>query len=42
MTRNINSIISETIGAAIGTGFGVAIVGYGVFSLITNSLEALL
>lgn len=41
MTKNVGSILSETLGAALGTGFGVAVVGYGAFTLITNSLEAL-
>lgn len=41
MSKNITSIVSETIGAAIGTGFGIAIVGYAVFTLITDSLAVL-
>lgn len=41
MTKNVNGLISETIGAAVGTGVGIGIAGYGVFMLVTNSLEAL-
>ncbi|MDA8637560.1 hypothetical protein N9L49_02960 [Rhodospirillales bacterium] len=41
MSKNVTSIISETIGAALGTGFGIAIAGYVIFTLITDSLAAL-
>jgi hypothetical protein len=41
MSKNVESVISETIGAALGTGVGIAIAGYGIFLLVTNSLEAL-
>lgn len=41
MTKNVEGVISETIGTALGTGAGIAIAGYGVFLLVTNSLEAL-
>lgn len=41
MFKNVNGIVSETIGAALGTGVGIGIAGYGVFVLITNSLETL-
>lgn len=41
MTKNVSEIISEAVGTALGTGVGIAIAGYGVFVLVTNSLEVL-
>lgn len=41
MSRQAKEVVSETIGAAIGTGFGLSLIGYGVFMLVTNSLETL-
>lgn len=41
MTKNVGGLLSEALGAALGTGLGVAVVGYVAFTLITNSLEAL-
>lgn len=41
MSRQVKEVVSETVGAAIGTSFGVLAIGYGVFLLVTNSLETL-
>ena len=41
MSKNITGMMSETIGATLGTGFGIAITGYGIFTLITDSLAVL-
>jgi hypothetical protein len=37
----MTEIMNETLGAAVGTTVGVVVIGYGVLSLVTNSLEAL-
>lgn len=39
MNTRWNEILNEAIGAAVGTTLGIAVIGYGVFSLVTSSLE---
>lgn len=41
MKLRMTEIMNETLGAAVGTTVGVVVIGYGVLSLVTNSLEAL-
>ncbi len=41
MNIKFSAILNETLGAAVGTSLGICAVGYGVFTLVTNSLEVL-
>ncbi len=42
MNTHWSRIISETLGAAAGTTLAVLAAGYGVFLLVTNSLEVVI
>ncbi len=41
MKLRMKEIMNETLGAALGTSVGICVIGYGVLSLVTNSLEVL-
>jgi len=36
-----NEAVGEIVGAAVGTSVGMLALGYGVFVLVTNSLETI-
>lgn len=39
MNLRFSEIMSETLGAAVGTTVGIIVVGYGLLTLITSSIE---
>lgn len=41
MNLRFSDIMSETLGAALGTTIGIAVVGYGLLTLITSSIEVI-
>lgn len=41
MKMRFNEAVGEIVGAAVGTSIGMAALGYGVFVLVTNSLETI-
>ncbi len=41
MNIKFSTLMNETLGAAVGTSIGVFAIGYGIFTLVTNSLEVL-
>ena len=40
MNTRWSDLLNEALGAAIGTTLGILAIGYGVFSLVTSSLQA--
>lgn len=41
MRMKFTDALGEALGAAVGTSLGMAALGYGVFVLVTNSLETI-
>lgn len=41
MNIKFSTLMNETLGAAVGTSLGVCAISYGIFTLVTNSLEVL-
>lgn len=41
MKLRFNEAVGEIVGAAVGTSVGMLALGYGVFVLVTNSLETI-
>ncbi len=40
MNMNWHELLNEALGTAVGTVIGGAVIGYGLITLLVNSLEA--